>query len=110
MEDGMNSRLAVMALAIVLAAPLGNAAPASAQQTLTPQQQRMKDCNQTSAQQKLSGEARRTFMSQCLSGDAPSGAATTSQQQKMQSCNAQASKQQLKGDARQNFMSSCLKG
>jgi hypothetical protein len=111
MEDGMNSRLAVMAFAIVLAAPLCNAAPASAQQALTPQQQRMKDCNQTSAQRKLTGEARQTFMSQCLSGEtSSSGAATTSQQQKMKSCNAQASKQQLKGDARQNFMSSCLKG
>jgi hypothetical protein len=49
-------------------------------------------------------------MSECLSGNTPSGAATTTQQEKMKSCNAQASKQQLKGDARQNFMSSCLKG
>src|SRR4051794_35569318 len=98
MELGMIPRLALMAFAIVLAASLCNAAPASAQQTLSPQQQRMKDCNQTSAQRKLSGEARQTFMSQCLSGETSSGAATTSQQQKMKSCNAQASKQQLKGD------------
>ena len=106
----MNYRLAVMALATVLAAPVYNAAPASAQEKLTPQQQRMKDCNATSAQRKLSGDARKTFMSQCLSGDTPSGAATTSQQDKMKACNTQANKQQLKGDARQNFMSSCLRG
>jgi hypothetical protein len=111
MELGMNPRLALMAFAIVLAAPVCTAAPASAQEKLTPQQQRMKDCNTTSAQRKLSGEARQTFMNQCLSGEkSSSGAATTSQQQKMKSCNAQASKQQLKGDARQSFMSSCLKG
>jgi len=90
--------------------PVYGVAPAAAQDKLTPQQQRMKECNATSAQRKLTGEPRQTFMSQCLSGNAPSGAAATSQQDKMKSCNAQASKQQLKGDARQNFMSSCLKG
>ena len=107
----MVSRLAVMALAIAFAAPVYSAAPVLAQEKLTPQQQRMKDCNATSAQRKLSGDARKTFMSECLSGDAPSGTATTtSQQEKMKACNARASKQQLKGEARQNFMSSCLKG
>ena len=110
----MNHRLAVrsalVALAFAFAAPVYTAAPAMAQGKVTPQQQRMKDCNATAGQRKLSGDARKTFMNECLSGNEPSGAATTSQQDKMKSCNAQASKQQLKGDARQNFMSSCLKG
>lgn len=113
----MNHRLAVrsalVALGFAFAAPVYTAAPATAQtaqEKVTPQQQRMKDCNATAGQRKLSGDARKTFMSECLSGHEPSGAATTSQQDKMKSCNAQASKQQLKGDARQQFMSSCLKG
>jgi hypothetical protein len=105
----MKLRLALMALAIMLAAPVYSAAPAAAQDKLTPQQQRMKDCNATAAQRKLTGDARKDYINQCLSGDARSGA-STSQQDKMKACNAQASKQQLKGDARQTFMSSCLKG
>jgi hypothetical protein len=101
---------ALVALAIAFAAPVFGAAPALAQDKVTPQQQRMKDCNATAGKRNLSGDTRKQFMSDCLSGNASSGAATTSQQDKMKSCNAQASKQQLKGDARQNFMSSCLKG
>jgi hypothetical protein len=100
---------ALIALAFAFAAPL-YVAPAVAQDKMTPQQQRMKDCNADAGKQKLSGDARKQYMSACLAGEKPSGAATTSQQDKMKTCNAQASKQQLKGDARQNFMSSCLKG
>jgi len=40
------------------------AVPASAQ--LNPQQQKMKDCNAQASS--LSGDARKTFMSSCLSG------------------------------------------
>jgi hypothetical protein len=110
MEVGMKLRLAALALALVFVAPAYSTAPAAAQEKITPQQQRMKDCNATAAQRKLSGDARKDYINQCLSGHSGSGAATTSQQDKMKSCNAQASKQQLKGDARQTFMSSCLKG
>jgi hypothetical protein len=110
MDHRLALQPALVALAIAFATPLWSAGPALAQDKMTPQQQRMKDCNATAGQRKLSGDARKTFMSECLSGDAPSGAATTSQQDKMKTCNAQASKQQLKGDARQQFMSSCLKG
>jgi hypothetical protein len=42
------------------------ALPASAQ--LNPQQQRMKDCNSQASG--MSGDARKTFMSSCLSGAA----------------------------------------
>ena len=102
---------ALVALAIAFAAPLC-AAPAMAQQQekTTQQQQRMKDCNADAGKQHLSGDAHKQFMSACLAGEKPSGAATTSQQEKMKTCNAQANKQQLKGDARQTFMSGCLKG
>jgi hypothetical protein len=49
---------------IVVAVLLALAAPASAQ--LNPQQQRMKDCNSQASG--MSGDARKTFMSTCLSG------------------------------------------
>jgi hypothetical protein len=99
----------LFALAIAVAMPVAAPGPALAQEKLTPQQQRMKDCNATAGQRKLSGDARKDFMSECLSGSA-SGSAGMSQQEKMKSCNARASQQELKGDARQRFMSNCLKG
>jgi hypothetical protein len=75
----------------------------------TPQQQLMKSCNAQAGSQKLTGDARKSFMSKCLSSK-PAAATLTPQQQKMQTCNTQASAQKLSGAARQKFMSTCLKG
>jgi psiF repeat len=72
------------------------------------QQILMKTCNAQAGAQKLSGDARKTFMSKCLSGKPTAN--LTPQQQKMQSCNARAATQKLTGDARKKFMSSCLSG
>lgn len=72
------------------------------------QQDLMKSCNAQAGGQKLTGDARKTFMSKCLSGKP--AATLTPQQQKMQTCNTQASAQKLTGSARQKFMSTCLKG
>jgi psiF repeat len=36
--------------------------------TLTPQQQKMKDCNVAATAKDLKGDARKTFMSSCLKG------------------------------------------
>lgn len=83
--------------------------PVSAQ-TPNPQQERMKTCNTQAASQKLSGDARKTFMSDCLSGKTTAAKPLTAQQQKMKDCNATASGKKLTGDARKTFMSSCLKG
>jgi len=95
----------------------------------TSQQQRMKDCNAEAASKALKGDARKTFMSSCLSGDAaaksavetkpaaaakpataekPAAGSVTPQQQRMKDCNAEAASKELKGDARKAFMSSCL--
>lgn len=77
---------------------------ATGDKPLTPQQQRMKDCN-AKAEGKT-GDARKQFMSACLSGkDAP---AKMTQQDKMKACNAKAGA--MKGDERKQFMSSCLSG
>lgn len=77
---------------------------ATADKPLTPQQQRMKDCNARA--EGKSGDARKQFMSACLSGKEP--AAKMTQQEKMKACNAKAGA--MKGDERKQFMSSCLSG
>jgi len=80
--------------------------PAYAQNS---QQERMKSCNAEAATKKLAGDARKTFMSDCLSGKTAEDTKPKTQQVKMKDCNASASDQKLTGDARKAFMSSCLK-
>ena len=78
-------------------------AAASTDKALTPQQERMKDCNKKA--EGKTGDARKEFMSACLSGkDAP--AAKMTQQEKMTACNKKATG--MKGDERKKYMSSCL--
>lgn len=81
------------------------------EKTLTPQQQRMTTCNQQATAKALKGDARKTYMSDCLKNSAskPGEKSLTPQQQKMRECNAQATEQSLKGDDRSKFMSACLK-
>lgn len=85
------------------AAAPAKTASTTADKELTPQQQRMKDCNGKAAGK--TGDARKEFMSACLSGkDAPMAKMT--QQEKMTACNKKAA--DMKGDDRKKFMSSCL--
>ncbi|GHD96488.1 phosphate starvation-inducible protein PsiF [Pseudocitrobacter faecalis] len=82
----------------------------AADQTLTPQQQRMRDCNAQATAKTIKGDERKTYMSACLKGqDAAKEKGVTPQQQKMRECNAKATEQTLKGDDRKKFMSACLK-
>lgn len=76
------------------------------------QQERMKSCNAKAGDKKLEGDARKKFMSACLSGEEGAGPSEKqkAQQQRMKDCNAQAGNKKLEGDARKSFMSSCLKG
>jgi hypothetical protein len=74
---------------------------------LTPQQQRMADCNKQAEGKK--GDERKTFMSSCLKGETAVAHKET-QQEKMKHCNADANTKQLKGDERKSYMSTCLKG
>jgi hypothetical protein len=74
----------------------------------TKQQELMKTCNADASAKKLTGDARKTFMSQCLSGNKV--ATGNTQQQKMKACNEQANAKKITGDARKSFMSTCLKG
>jgi len=77
--------------------------PSAAQQA---QQQKMKDCNAQAKTKNLTGDDRKTFMSQCLSA----AGVPQSQQEKMKTCNKEASAKGLKGDDRKSFMSTCLSG
>jgi hypothetical protein len=103
----MKSFIVLAGSAFMLAAPLGMAAmrPAWAQNS---QQQRMTACNAQAGQQNLTGDARKSFMSDCLSGKTT--AAKMTPQERMKSCNTQAGTKNLSGDARKSFMASCLKG
>jgi hypothetical protein len=101
-------RTAIAVAAIALATLITPAAIAQTSSTNS-QQERMKSCNTQAGTQKLTGDARKTFMSNCLSGKTTT-ASKNSQQEKMKTCNTQASSQKLTGDARKSFMSNCLKG
>lgn len=94
-------------LAVPLAAVAADAAP-------TAQQQKMTTCNKAAGDKKLSGDARKSFMSQCLSADGSPGAAASNkkmtQQEKMSACNKDAGAKKLAGDDRKKFMSNCLSG
>lgn len=95
-------------VAACLALPL--VATAAEEKKLTAQQNKMATCNKDAAAKKLEGDARKTFMKECLSADAAPSAAKTAQQEKMKVCNKQAGDKALKGDDRKKFMSDCLKG
>jgi hypothetical protein len=98
-----------IAVAIIALATLITPAATAQTSSTNLQQERMKSCNTQAGTQKLTGDARKTFMSNCLSGKTTT-ASKNSQQEKMKTCNTQASSQKLTGDARKSFMSNCLKG
>ena len=94
----------ITATALVIASQLAFSQAALA---VTPQQQRMKDCNKEA--EGKTGDERKAFMKECLGGkQAAAKDGRTAQQQKMKTCNAEAGKKALKGDARKAFMSDCL--
>jgi hypothetical protein len=112
----MKFSASVALLAAVLCAGSAFAADTAPAKTLTPQQQKMKDCNAQATDKK--GDERKAFMSQCLKGGAAATPAAApampakpiTQQQKMKNCNINAGNQKLEGDARKGYMSTCLKG
>lgn len=98
--------------ALVAAIAFGSCAAFAAEpaKALTPQQQRMKDCNAEAKTKALAGAERKTFMQSCLKGEASASSGATTQQEKMKTCNVEATGKKLKGDERKTFMSTCLKG
>ncbi|WP_414640153.1 PsiF family protein [Bordetella sp.] len=100
------ARLAVVVMTAVCAAPAWG-------QTLTLPQQRMNYCNIVASSQGLQGDSRKAFLTACINGQNPTGAAArqplTADQQRAVACDAQASTQRLGGEARRTFMKSCLR-
>ncbi len=73
------------------------------------QQDKMTECNKEASAKNLSGDARKQFMSQCLSAKPAATPPPMTQQEKMTYCNKEAAAKNLSGDARKSFMSDCLK-
>jgi hypothetical protein len=121
-----SSSLFALILSVAIGATSAFAADPPPAKTLTPQQQKMKDCNANATSQKLTGDDRKAFMSTCLKANSTPAAAPTAaaaapatpaapaapvtQQQKMKNCNADATSKNLTGDDRKAYMSTCLKG
>lgn len=94
--------------AVIMAAWLVSGVGVAQAADNTAQQQKMAQCNQHATTQNLKGDARKSFMSECLKKESKM-ASMTPQQVKMKRCNSEAGEKNLSGDARKSFMSGCLK-
>jgi hypothetical protein len=100
-----------MILFTAVVALLAPAAVALAADQATPQQNKMATCNKQASAQSLSGDARKSFMSQCLSASGGSQpAASTAAMSKEQSCAADADQKKLAGASRTSFIKKCIGG
>ena len=99
----MGAVLAIAAAEVSLAQTTAASSP-----QLNSQQQKMKECATEAKSKGVSGEARKSFMSSCLSSKGMSQEDINKQQEKMKTCNADAKTKALKGDERKAFMKSCL--
>ena len=75
--------------------------------------QRVKSCNLEASARQLTGDARQSFIDECVSGARPGGSGTstaTPPPDKTLFCNMQASNRHLAGNARAGFVEECLKG
>jgi psiF repeat len=100
-----------LTIAALLTLPLAAMAAdeAKSDKPANSQQNKMATCNKDAGARNLEGDARKTFLSECLSLKGKPSAARTAQQEKMSSCNKDAGARSLKGDDRRKFMSTCLK-
>jgi hypothetical protein len=105
-------KLTISALALALATLAGPSFAAShaaaapmADKKPSAQQGKMATCNKDAGEKKLEGDARKTFMKECLSAKP---VAATTQQDKMKMCNKDAGEKKLTGDPRKAFMKECL--
>jgi psiF repeat len=66
------------------------------------QQELMKTCNATATDRHFAGDARKSFMSACLSGK-------QTPQVMMKVCNSEATQEKMTPDARKTYVATCLK-
>ena len=106
----MKGSLWMVTAAAVLAVGFAQV-PVATAATANSQQDKMTACNAAAKTKALTGDARKQFMSSCLSAHPADAAATgNTQQEKMKACNAEAKVKAPTGDAHKQFMSDCLKG
>jgi hypothetical protein len=118
-EDTMHTWLGALVSILLVA---GSTAGADEKKEhSTPQAQRMTECNAQARDRHLSGDERRTFMSDCLKAQPaaarsdktaksrPADGEPGGQGGKMKACNQEAAGKNLHGDERRQFMSQCLK-
>jgi len=74
---------------------------------LTPQQQKMKECNAEAGAKGLLGDAQQKFMSACVSAKATESKGAA-KQDRTDTCDKDAGAKGLKGKERKQFMQSCL--
>lgn len=103
--------LIVLAVTAILAPSASVAyAQQSTQTAPSAVQERQESCNAQASAQNLSGDRRKVFMSDCLTGSGSGSSTESSQQMLTRSCNTTANSRNLTGDARKSFMASCIKG
>jgi endonuclease/exonuclease/phosphatase (EEP) superfamily protein YafD len=107
----MNNKLRFGALAVCLV--LSTYAPALAQAVGTPsdtqlQQQKREACDTQATGKSLSGEARKTFMDECLATPGMPVANNDDRNARRESCRAQAIAKNLSGDSKKAFINLCL--
>jgi hypothetical protein len=71
-------------------------------------QDTMSTCNAAASAKGLTGDARSSFMSDCLGAKPAAAAPPMTPQGQMTACNKYASAKSLTGDKRKSFMSACL--
>ena len=103
----MSARFPFLVGVLLLAAAPAWAAGSATQPQATLQQQKMKNCNADASAKGLKGDARNSFMSQCLKGST-AGSAMNAAPTKEQTCMTQADDKKLAGAARTAFMKKCV--
>jgi hypothetical protein len=93
--------LTALTLFLALAAPaIAQTKPPSPAQLA--QQQRMSTCNADATSRNFKGQARKDYMSACLSG-------SSTPQVMMKVCNAEATQEKMTPDDRKSYLGTCLK-
>jgi hypothetical protein len=74
------------------------------------QQERLASCEADATAANITGDARKSVISTCLSRKAVGQANTSAAQEKLKWCNAKAGEKDLVDSARRTFIENCVKG
>jgi hypothetical protein len=110
-EETMNNKLRVGAFFAglwLLATVPALAQPVGAPNDAALQQQKREACETQATGKSLSGEARKTFMDQCIATPGMPVATNDDRNARRESCRAQAIAKNLSGDSRKAFINLCL--